>query len=340
MKKKLRVGHIGTKHDHSRDIISCLDKFPDDFEIVGVVEEDEKWRAQVQPTEPYCRYPFMTEEQLFNAGCDFVVCEGFEYDLPFAALRCVENGIPVHIDKPAGRDIDVFERVLRTAKAKNLPVQLGYMYRYNPAVADCFELVKSGALGEIHSVTALMSSDHAPEKRQWLDRFDEGGIMFFLGCHMIDLIYRIQGIPDDITPTLTRSGLFGCTAVDMATAALRYPRGVSIAQTNSTEIGGGNRRQLVVNGSLGSFEIRPLEYNGTARVTFADFSGEKPVRRVENRTYKHMTYLERYDDMMLDFAAMVRGEKENPYSYESEAECQRMVLAACGYGVDYKKRGL
>ena len=331
MKKKLRVGHIGTKHDHSRDIISCLTKFQDEFEVVGVVETDDAWQREIQPTEPYCRYPFLTEEQLLNAGCDCVVCEGFEYDMPYAALRCVENGIPVHIDKPAGRDITVFEKVLKTAKAKGLPVQLGYMYRYNPAVADCLSLVKSGALGEIHSVTAIMSSDHAPEKRQWLERFDEGGIMFFLGCHMIDLIYQIQGIPEEITPTLTRSGLFGCTAVDMATATLRYPHGVSIAQTNSTEVGGWNRRQLVVNGSEGTFELRPLEYNGIAHVIYADFSGKKPSYRDETRTYPHMTYLERYDDMMLDFAAMVRGEKENPFSYESEAECQRMVLAACGY---------
>lgn len=65
--------------------------------------------------------------------------------------------------------------VISLAKAKSLPVQMGYMYRYNPAVEDCLSLVKSGRLGKIHSVTALMSSDHSPEKRRWLGRFDDGG---------------------------------------------------------------------------------------------------------------------------------------------------------------------
>ena len=39
---------------------------------------------------------------------------------------------------------------------------------------------------------------------------------------------------------------------------------------------------------------------------------------------------------MLDFVAMVRGEKENPYTYEYELEVQKLVLAACGYDIDYK----
>ncbi len=327
--KKLRVGHIGTKHDHSRDILQCLEKFPEIFEVVGVVEDDPKWRAEVENTEPYCRYPFMTEEQLFNSSCDFMVCEGFEYDLPHAALRCVENGIPVHIDKPAGNELEVFERVLDISRRKKLPLQMGYMYRYNPAVVDCLDLVRSGRLGEIHSVTAIMSSDHKPEKRQWLDRFDEG-IMLFLGCHMVDLIYMMQGRPEEVVPFLTRSGIFGCTAIDEATAVFRYKNGVSIAQSNSTELGGGARRQLVVNGSLGSFEIRPLEYNGVAQVRLGSLENGRLNVKYEEHKYPHMTYLERYDDMMLDFAAMVRGEKENPFDYDYELECQKLVLAACG----------
>ena len=336
MVKKLRVGHIGTKHDHSRDIVQCLEKFPEQFEIIGIVEDDPKWRAEVEKTEPYLRHKFVTEEQLFNSDCDFIVCEGFEYDLTQAALRCVENGIPVHIDKPAGHDIETFEKVLNISKAKSLPLQMGYMYRYNPAVVDCYNLVKSGQLGEIHSVTAIMSSDHSPEKRQWLDRFDEG-IMFFLGCHMVDLIYMMQGRPDEVVPFLTRSNIFGCTAIDEATAIFKYKNGISIAQSNSTEIGGGGRRQLVVNGSLGSFEIRPLEYNGISKLTFATLENGKLSYRYEKHEYPHMTYLERYDDMMLDFAAMVRGEKENHFTYDYELECQKLVLAACGIKNEFLK---
>ena len=40
--------------------------------------------------------------------------------------------------------------------------------------------------------------------------------------------------------------------------------------------------------------------------------------------------------MMLDFAAMVRGEKQNPYSYEYELGLQKLILACCGRDVDLK----
>ena len=42
------------------------------------------------------------------------------------------------------------------------------------------------------------------------------------------------------------------------------------------------------------------------------------------------------DEMMLDFAAYVRGEKTNPYTYEYEYQLQKMILAACGQDIDYK----
>ena len=36
------------------------------------------------------------------------------------------------------------------------------------------------------------------------------------------------------------------------------------------------------------------------------------------------------DTMMASFAAMVRGEKENPYTYEYELNLYKTVLKACG----------
>lgn len=37
----------------------------------------------------------------------------------------------------------------------------------------------------------------------------------------------------------------------------------------------------------------------------------------------------RYDDMMLEFAACVRGEMKNPISWQYELELQRVLLEAC-----------
>ncbi len=330
MERKIRVGHIGTKHDHSSGKLACVLKYPEIFEVTGIVEDDPAQRAAVENTPPYRGIPFMTEEELFDRGIDCALIEGFEYDLPYAAKRCVENVIAVHIDKPAGRDFPVFRETLRLAEKKGLPVQMAYMYRYNPAVLDCLRLVREGRLGEIHSVCAVMNTGHSAEKRQWLSRFDEGGIMFFLGCHMVDLIHLFQGVPDAVIPYLSRSGIGGTTAVDQATVIFRYGSGTSIAQANACEINGYGRRQLTVCGSEGTYSICPLECPIHAVYTHASEAHCYEDRHTA-RDIVTTPRDARYDDMMLDFAAMVRGEKQNPFSYAYELETQRMVLAACGW---------
>lgn len=332
--KKIRIGHIGTKHDHSQDKMDCIRKFPKLFEVVGVVEEDPVQRELVKNSPTYRDYPFLTEEQMFNAGCDCIMVEGFEYDIPYVAKRCVENGIAVHVDKPAGRDVDVFRDTLRIAKAKKVPVQMAYMYRYNPAVMECMNYIRQGRLGDIHSVTAIMNTGHSWKKREWLKNFDAGN-MFFLGCHMVDLIYRLQGIPEKITPYFKSSGMDGVEALDLCTAVFEYKNGTSIVQANACEVNGYGRRQLVVCGSKGTYEIRPLENPIGAIYASEDFAEPFEDRHIV-RNIETVPTVERYDRMMLDFAAMVRGEKENSFTYEYELQLQKLILAACGYEIDYK----
>ena len=78
---------------------------------------------------------------------------------------------------------------------------------------DVMEKIKNGELGEIISVEAQMNCTHPATTRQWLENLP-GGMMFYLGCHLIDLILRIQGKPKKIMPLNKCSGLEGVTAKD------------------------------------------------------------------------------------------------------------------------------
>ena len=46
--------------------------------------------------------------------------------------------------------------------------------------------------------------------------------------------------------------------------------------------------------------------------------------------YRETEPVNRYDPMMAAFAAMVRGEKENPYTYAYEIMLHQILLKACG----------
>ena len=153
--------------------------------------------------------------------------------------------------------------------------------------------------------------------------------MFFLGCHLIDLILQLQGEPKQIIPLNACSGFGGVTAADIGMAVLVYENGVSFAKTSAVEVGGFRRRQLVVAGENKTVELKPFEYYEgpllyTDRTTYTvhDWNTDGTHDRTDG--------CGRYDAMMQAFAAMVRGERENPCTPDYELMLYRTVLRCCG----------
>jgi len=168
--------------------------------------------------------------------------------------------------------------------------------------------------------------------REWLNGFP-GGMMFFLGCHLVDLVMLLQGEPDSILPLNRRSGADGVDSPDFGMAVFEYPHGVSFIKTTAVEHGGFQRRQLVVNGTKGTIEIKPLEWGfEKALVSEQVFSDFSEWHRAGERTVSEP--YDRYDTMMASFASMVRGEMTNPYTPDYELALYKNVLRCCGVKVD------
>ena len=56
---------------------------------------------------------------------------------------------------------------------------------------------KNGEFGAIHSIDTEMSCLYEKGKRDWMGSF-QGGAMQYLGCHLMDLVVRLMGTPDEI----------------------------------------------------------------------------------------------------------------------------------------------
>ncbi len=336
--QRIKIGHIGTKHDHSRAKLETVERCPDLFEVVGIVPESREIAERIQKDSVYAGVPVMTEEELFAVpGLKAVLVESFELDSVAAAQRCVDHGFSVHLDKPGGEDIGAYEKLLRSAKEKGLTVQLGYMYRDNLAVRRAHELQDAGKIGEITAIDTAMSTQHGAEKVRWLSCF-KGGVMFWLGCHMIDLIFRFAGVPQEIIPYLNRS-TFSCEETrDNTFALMVYPKFVATVRINSTEVNGYGRRQFVLCGREGSVEIKPME--GPTKMTFSHTSmvADRIYTDIKEEIPEKELQAGRYDLMMRNFYEYVTGRKQNPYSYEYELQLQKMVLAACGFAVDFREK--
>lgn len=326
---KIKIAQIGTSaNSHGNYIWKSMIKQKDIFDVVGYAlpeNEREKFPDRAKAFDGYNE--LTVDEILNNPEIEAVAVETEEIYLTKYALMVANAGKHLHMEKPGGVDLADFEKLVEILKSKNLTFSTGYMYRFNPKIQEALAKVKNGELGEIYSVEAHMDCKHPAEVRQWLQNFP-GGMMFFLGCHLIDLIYQIQGEPEEIIPFNCSTGYDEVTANDYGMVVFKYKNGVSFAKTCANENGGFLRRQLVICGTKGTIEIKPLEVSAEGGLYTVMNEAYSIEWNKEWDTSKSEVY-DRYDGMMRNFAEMVRG-KKNPYSYDYELGLYKLILKSCG----------
>lgn len=322
---RIKVGQIGTGHAHAGGKMQAM-RASEEYEVVGIVEPDPARRAAMEKSPTYAGLAWLSEEQLLNTpGLQAVAVETEVKDLLATAARCVAAGKHIHLDKPAGESLPEFKRLLDNATRQRLTVQMGYMLRYNPAFQLCFQLVRDGALGEVFSIDTCMSKALGLAERKGLLAY-RGGAMFELGCHVIDAVVSVLGRPRKVTPHSQSASPAGDGLLDNQLAVLDYERATVTVRSALVEIEGGARRQFVVCGTRGTFDIRPLE-PAAARLALDAPRGEY------KRGYQDVKFAKsggRYEGEFADLAKVIRGEKAFAFSPEHDLAVQETVLLASG----------
>ena len=334
---KIKIGQIGIGHNHGEAKMLAVRKFPELFEVVGYAEENERWIEKRGSNSGYEGLSYLSVEEVIEKS-DAILIESDVWDLTKYAKMCVDAGKHIHMDKPASGTLEEYKYILDTAKEKNLVVQLGYMYRYNPAVLKCFEHIKNGDLGEIYSINAEMSTFHKPEYKKWLTNFG-GGIMYILGSHLVDLIVYMLGEPKKVTSFLKRTGLDGVDFEDNNLAVLEYDKALARIFVSSVEVNGFGRRQLMVSGSKGTVNICPLERPITMTYSDTSIADKTYEDRKITISFEDNTADGRYDDMMQDFYAYIIGTKQNPFTYKHDFLVQRVLDEIVG-GVRFNGKNI
>lgn len=338
--KRIRIAQIGVnRYSHSTEIFSTLKSMPELFEIVGYAIVEDERETCIKKLSTFEGYREMTvEEILSDPTIDAVTVETDEIHLLKYAQMVADAGKHLHMEKPGSQSISDFERLVETVKAKKTVFHVGYMYRYNPIISDIIARFESGELGEIHSIEAHMSRLDNEDCRRWFGSF-KGGMMFYLGCHLVDLVYLLQGAPTRVIPLNKATGIGGIDTEDFGCAVLEYPNGISMVRMSGTETGGFDRRQLVICTDRRTVEIKPLEVSvpkeerrpGMVSPLYTECVERYKDENGKVKTkYTRSPDFGRYDAMIKSFAAMVRGEKENPFTYDYELELFKLVMKCCG----------
>lgn len=332
---RIKIGQIGTSHAHACGKIVSLRGMPDVFEIVGVVDDRASATARFPGGDmaPYEGLPFLSEAELFDIpGLQAVTVETSNADLVPTALRCMTRGLAMHMDKPGGETLEPFARLLRGCEARRLPFQMGYMFRGNPAFRWCVNAVRQGWLGEIVEIQGSMSHNYGDAAYQaYLGKY-AGGIMYTLGCHLIDLVVAMLGRPDTVTPFLKSASGFPESIKNNALAVLEYPHALATLQACSLAADGLDRRRFRICGTKGAAELCPLER----------FDGKPLHMRLTllegNADYAAGTHIvdfgvlrDRYREQLLGLAKIVNGDTQDDTDFEHEHTVQQVLLAAAGY---------
>ena len=175
------------------------------------------------------------------------------------AIKAAEAGKHVLVEKPLAINHPQAMAIVEAARAHNVFLMEGFMYRCHPQTARLVELIRDGAIGEVRMIQASFGFQGPtdPESRLMKNELGGGGILD-VGCYPVSLSRLIAGAAQGkafADPTDVQAvGKIGQTHVDeYAAAVLKFP-GDIVAQV-ATAVQCGLENTLRISGSKGSIFV-------------------------------------------------------------------------------------
>ncbi|MCD6529637.1 Gfo/Idh/MocA family oxidoreductase, partial [Candidatus Bathyarchaeota archaeon] len=109
------------------------------------------------------------------------------------SVDAAESGKHVFVEKPMGVNSREGREVVDACRKAGVKLMVGYCLRYDETVRKMKSLIDNGAVGEACLVTALRETPTARWAKWLFDPKMGGGILLYLGSHLIDEVLWIVG---------------------------------------------------------------------------------------------------------------------------------------------------
>jgi UDP-N-acetylglucosamine 3-dehydrogenase len=170
-------------------------------------------------------------------------------------LAALGRGIAVLVEKPLSSTVEDGMAVVRAARGTGVPVQVGHIERFNPAVRELGRLLRDGWLSSVYAITSRRAGPFPT-------RIRDVGVTVDLATHDVDICSWIAGERPGRVHAETAQRIHA-SHEDLLFGLLHFPSG-TVAQLDVDWLTPAKRRQLVVVGEEGMFELDYL----TQRLTF------------------------------------------------------------------------
>ncbi len=182
MRFLIRIGVIGTGamgQNHVR-IYSEMDG----VELVGISDIDKK-RVEAMATQ-FKTKAFTDYKKMLAEGLDAVSVVVPTKLHKQVVLDALDAEVHVLVEKPIADTTENADMMIAAAKKAGKILMVGHIERFNPAVIKLKEIIDSGALGKIVSISTKRVGPYNP-------RIRDVGVILDIGVHDIDVISYLYG---------------------------------------------------------------------------------------------------------------------------------------------------
>ena len=242
------------------------------------------------------------------------------YDHAYYAIACIENGIHVMVEKPAGVYTKQAREMNEVAE-KHPEVVYGMMFnqRTNCIYRKLRELVQSGEYGRIRRTNWIITDWYRPQayynsggwRATWAG--EGGGVLLNQCPHQLDLWQWICGMPKKVHAHLHFGKWHDIEVEDDVTAYVEYENGATGVFVTTTGDGRGSNRfeiqmdkaKFVVEGGkliIDEFEMSEPEFSATNTEVFGYMLGNLHEVETDGKNPQHIGVLNAWG------GAILRGE--------------------------------
>ncbi|MFD8145018.1 Gfo/Idh/MocA family oxidoreductase [Streptomyces sp. NPDC059708] len=263
-------------------------------------------------------------DQVFTWGVDALVVACATEGHAGLVVRAARGGLPVFCEKPLAPDLARTLEVLREVAAAGGLLQVGFMRRFDPGYRTARELVRSGALGRLHTVRT-MTADPAPPPAAYLA--GSGGLYRDCLVHDFDMarwvtgreVTEVYAAGSDAGPAVFREN----GDVDTAAALLTLDDGTLVTSTGTRCNGAGYDVRMELAG-----ELDQVSCGLDDRTPIASTEPQGPPPASKPWTGFLERFAPAYEAELAAFVRLVRGEGANPCDGR-EALAAFRVAEAC-----------
>ncbi len=263
-------------------------------------------------------------------------------------IAAAAAGKHILCEKPLGRTREEAKAMLDAVVGKSIKHMVGFNYRFVPAIRHAYDLIQSGALGEIYHFRAVYLQEWITDPDFpliWRLQGDAAGsgALGDLGAHIIDLARFLVG---GLASVAAEAATFvpGREVDDAVAAAVRFTNGaIGTVEATRYATGEANRHTFEVNGSAGSLSFdmeRPGELWVDGRRELTDPTDWWPTGHVLGWEHTFVFELRRVLDAVAGreplapygatFADGLRAAEACDAILESARDGRRVELAAGG----------